>query len=217
MDDLRSTVFVVMPFGDKRDPVSGVRIDFDAIYEEAFRPAADRAGFDVVRADEEVVGGFVHVAMFERLLLAEVVLADLTLASHNVMYELGVRHATRPRATLSVFASLSQLPFDVHPIRAIPYRLDRFGRLTDDAREELVERLEQRLRGSMTETSSTVRCSSSSAGALDAGRSQADAQRSGRVGSAAEAGARASLVKTGKYPTHYPAVGIHRAECSSRA
>ena len=91
-----------------------------------------------MRADEERVGGFVHLAMFERLLLAEIVLADLTLASPNVMYELGIRHATRPRATLSVFARPSQLPFDLSPIRALPYRLGPDGRLPKASRAELV-------------------------------------------------------------------------------
>jgi len=124
---LRPTVFVVMPYGVKPDPVTRLEIDFDDVWETAFRPAAERAGVEPIRADEERLGGFVHLAMFERLLLAEIVLADLTLASPNVMYELGIRHATRPRATISVFARVGHLPFDLSPIRAIPYRLDSAG------------------------------------------------------------------------------------------
>src|SRR5450756_709499 len=124
---LRPTVFVVMPYGVKPDPVTRLEIDFEYVWETAFRPAAERAGVEPIRADEERLGGFVHLAMFERLLLAEIVLADLTLASPNVMYELGIRHATRPRATISVFARVGHLPFDLSPIRAIPYRLDSAG------------------------------------------------------------------------------------------
>ncbi|HEY4912597.1 MAG TPA: TRAFs-binding domain-containing protein [Candidatus Dormibacteraeota bacterium] len=149
---LRPTVFVVMPYGVKPDPVTRLEIDFDDVWETAFRPAAERAGVEPIRADEERLGGFVHLAMFERLLLAEIVLADLTLASPNVMYELGIRHATRPRATISVFARVGHLPFDLSPIRAIPYRLDSAGRLTSDARSSLVDELADRLRGALTDT-----------------------------------------------------------------
>lgn len=148
------TVFVVMPYGRKKDPRSGVEIDFDDIWRSAFVPAAETADVEIIRADEERVGGFVHLAMFERLLLAEIVLADLTLASPNVMYELGIRHATRPRATIPVFAQLGALPFDLAPIRAVPYRLSKSGRLTTRSRAELVEQLTERLRGALTETAS---------------------------------------------------------------
>ena len=144
---LRPTVFVVMPYGVKPDPATLLAIDFDDVWETAFRPAAERAGIEPIRADEERLGGFVHLAMFERLLLSEIVLADLTLASPNVMYELGIRHATRPRATISVFARIGQLPFDLSPIRAIPYLLDSAGRLTAEARASLVDELAQRLAG----------------------------------------------------------------------
>jgi hypothetical protein len=148
------TVFVVMPYGLKKDPRSGIEIDFDNVWTTAFRPAAENVGVEVVRADEERIGGFVQLAMFERLLLAEIVLADLTLASPNVMYELGIRHATRPRATIPVFAQVGALPFDLAPIRAVPYDLDRNGRLSEAARALLVERLGERLRGALTETAS---------------------------------------------------------------
>jgi MAP3K TRAFs-binding domain len=150
--DLRPTVFVVMPYGTKIDPRTGLEVDFDRIFNDAFKPAAKRARVEAIRADEERIGGFVHLAMFERLLLAEIVLADLTLMSPNVMYELGIRHATRPRSTISVFASIGQLPFDLSPIRAVPYRLDTAGKLTPSSRRALVTELTKRLTGALTET-----------------------------------------------------------------
>lgn len=146
IDNLAPTAFIVMPYGNKRDHTTGLAIDFDNIWNTAFRPAAEIAGIEPVRADEERIGGFVHLAMFERLVLAEIVLADLTLASPNVMYELGIRHATRPRATISTYATVSQLPFDVSPIRAVPYKLDKHGRLTKKSRKSLVKALVQRFR-----------------------------------------------------------------------
>ena len=49
-----------------------------------------------MRADEEMAGGIIHKPMFERLILCEYAVADLTAANAKVCYELGVRHAVRP-------------------------------------------------------------------------------------------------------------------------
>lgn len=121
-----------MPFGTKMDAGSAVEIDFNDIYERALRPTLSELGLEVIRADEERSGGFIHTPVYERLLLAEIVIADLTLASPNVFYQVGIRHAARPHTTVLTFADITALPFDVAALRAIPYRLDH-GRLTDDA------------------------------------------------------------------------------------
>lgn len=127
----RPLCFVLMPFGTKTD-VSGNSLDFDSIYKQAIAPAADDAEMDVVRADEEREGGIIHKPMFERLVLCAYAVADLTLANANVFYELGVRHAVRPHTTVLLFAKGGQrLPFDVAPLRAVPYEVDDKGALTD--------------------------------------------------------------------------------------
>jgi tetratricopeptide (TPR) repeat protein len=67
--------------------------------------------------------------MFERLILCEYAVADLTNANANVFYELGVRHAVRPYSTILLYAQgTMQLPFDVNSLRAIPYILDQSGK-----------------------------------------------------------------------------------------
>jgi hypothetical protein len=134
-----------MPFGKKLDPSRRFEIDFDEIYELCIQPAADEAGVDVIRADEETLGGIIHKPMYERLLLAEIVVADLTLANANVFYELGIRHAARPRSTILIHAKIGQLPFDVAPIRAIPYPLDDHGQLAPADATALHDSLAQRL------------------------------------------------------------------------
>lgn len=115
--------FVLMPFGMKKDPSGGPDINFDRIYEDAIRPGIEAAGMEPVRADEERTGGIIHRAMFERLLLCDFAVADLTTANANVFYELGVRHTARPATTLAIFASHQMPPFDVNYLRALPYRL----------------------------------------------------------------------------------------------
>jgi hypothetical protein len=124
--------FVLMPFG-KKAADGGLTIDFDAVYNQAIRPAIGDAGLEPLRADEEMTGGIIHRPMFERLILCPFAVADLTTANANVFYELGVRHAVRPSSTVLLFAEGGRLPFDVTPLRAVPYRLNPDGTLTDAA------------------------------------------------------------------------------------
>ncbi len=139
----RAICFVIMPFGRKPD-MSGREIDFDLIYRDIIEPAIGDVGFDAVRADEEVNAGLIHKAMYERLMLSEYAVADLTVFNPNVYYELGVRHAVRPQTTVLISADESRLPFDVGHLRTLPYRLDEKGRPKDaaGARAALAKRLE---------------------------------------------------------------------------
>src|SRR5256885_1171535 len=128
MSSLAPLCFVLMPFGRKTD-AAGLVIDFDAVYNEIIRPAVVDAGLDPIRADEELTGGIIHKPMFERLVLCDFAVADLTTANANVFYELGLRHAVRPASTVLIFAEGGgQLPFDVAPLRAIPYKLGPDGK-----------------------------------------------------------------------------------------
>lgn len=122
--------FVLMPFGTKTDS-NGLVIDFDAVYQQLIAPAIRDAGLEPLRADEEMTGGIIHKPMFERLVLCEYAVADLTTANPNVFYELGVRHAVRPWSTVLIFAGGTRLPFDVAPLRGLCYSIDAAGKLTD--------------------------------------------------------------------------------------
>jgi tetratricopeptide (TPR) repeat protein len=152
MAEFRPLLFVAMPFGKKKSP-GGYEIDFDRVYQEAIRPAGEAADLEVIRADEERTGGIIHVPMFERLLLSEVVIADLSIANPNVFYELGVRHAAKPRHTVLIFgqeAGGNQLPFDVQLMRALPYALAE-GVLSDEAAVALRDSLTQKLRDAVAD------------------------------------------------------------------
>jgi tetratricopeptide (TPR) repeat protein len=136
--------FVLMPFGKKPDGAGGT-VDFDAVYKEVIAPAIRAADMQPLRADEEMEGGIIHKPMFERLILCEYAVADLTTANANVFYELGIRHAARPWSTVLVFANKARLPFDVAPLRALPYRLTPGGRPAGakDVRAVITERLDK--------------------------------------------------------------------------
>jgi len=141
----RPLCFVLMPFG-KKPTASGLWVDFDAVHRDLISPAVEEAGLEPLRADEEMAGGIIHKPMFERLILCEYAVADLTTANANVFYELGLRHAVRPASTVLLFAEgTGQLPFDVAPLRGLPYRLGPDGKPADveGARTVLVARLRE--------------------------------------------------------------------------
>ena len=140
MSTIKPLLFVIMPFGRKKSTSSKHYIDFNHIYEDIVKPAAKDADVDIIRADEERFGGIIHAPMFERLLLAEIVLADLTTLNPNVFYELGIRHCARPRSTILMSAETRDLPFDIKMVRVIPYTCTR-EKLSAESIQKLREML----------------------------------------------------------------------------
>jgi hypothetical protein len=134
--------FVMMPFHATHDS-EGQRIDFDAVYHHIIRPAVEDAEMEPLRADEERRGGVFHKTMFERLVVCEFAIADLSTGNPNVFYELGVRHGVRPYSTVLVFRNGWHLPLDVVLDTAIGYSVTESGQPvdTDQVRHRLVEHL----------------------------------------------------------------------------
>ena len=129
-DQLLPLCFVLMPFGKKMDAAGRVT-NFDAVYARIIAPAVEHSGLEPIRADEEKIGGTIHKPMFERLMLCHYAVADITGANPNVFYELGIRHAMRPRSTVIVFAEGTVLPFDIALVRGIAYKTDGAGEPVD--------------------------------------------------------------------------------------
>jgi len=109
--------FVAMPFGTKED------IDFNKVYSEYIKPALEGVGFKVFRADEELRAGNIRTDMFQELLLADLVVVDLSIDNPNVWYELGVRHALRSRGVIQIQCKRDYMPFDVYVDRTLRYHV----------------------------------------------------------------------------------------------
>jgi tetratricopeptide (TPR) repeat protein len=122
----RAHAFVVMPFGTK-PAADGTIIDFNRVYAELIRPALELAGLDPFRADQEVRAGDIRTDMFQELLLADLVLADLTIDNPNVWYELGVRHALRARGVVLISGGRVTTAFDLYTDRKVRYGLREGG------------------------------------------------------------------------------------------
>ncbi|MEI7935028.1 MAG: DUF4071 domain-containing protein, partial [Chlorobiaceae bacterium] len=110
-------VFVVMPFGVK------CNIDFNKVYSDFIKPALESEGYEVFRADEERRGGDILIDMFQELLLADLVVADLSIDNPNVWYELGVRHALRARGIVLIQSQRDYQPFDIYTNRKLHYHI----------------------------------------------------------------------------------------------
>jgi len=105
--------FVIMGYGKKTDFKQNKSFDLDKTYRNIIKPAAQAAGFTCERADEVQHAGVIDVPMYERLLMADLVIADLSTANVNAFFELGVRYALRPKTTIVIAEKNFEMGFDM--------------------------------------------------------------------------------------------------------
>ncbi len=122
LEGTSGTCFVVMGFGKKTDFETGRTLDLDKSYRNMIKPAVEAAGLKCIRADEIVHSGLIDVPMYEQLLSADIVVADLSTSNKNAFYELGVRHALRPYTTVVIAEDgIKTFPFDVNHVAVRQY------------------------------------------------------------------------------------------------
>lgn len=104
--------FMIMPFGKKSTGIqSPAIVDFDELWNKAFKPALIALGYRPVRADQDTDSLIIH-QMLERLYYSDVVIADISIANANVYYEVGIRHAARTEGCVLIAADWSRPVFD---------------------------------------------------------------------------------------------------------
>jgi len=122
----KPVAFMVMPFGKRNVPhvpkTAPKKIDFDTLWDNAFKPALEELGYIAVRADMES-GSVIINDMLARLAFADLVLADITLPNGNVYYEVGIRHVARKTDCVLISAEWSELLFDIKQMRSLRYPL----------------------------------------------------------------------------------------------
>ncbi len=136
------TCFIISPIGNRLEPVgSAGRSRYEesiVMWEEVFEPASAQFGMAAVRSDRIAESGDINDQIFTYLRDADVVIADLSHANPNVMYELGLRHSVEGKITLQI-GEYGLLPFDVNTIRTTQFNRTRAGLI--GARNELTEAL----------------------------------------------------------------------------
>lgn len=118
----KDTCFVIMPYGKRRDQ-DDAEIDFDDVYKLLLRPVVESLDLECERCDQSP-SGLIHVKMFEQILNARVALVDISTLNPNVFYELGVRHALRPSATILIRRKGTTIPFNIQDLDVIEYDVD---------------------------------------------------------------------------------------------
>lgn len=121
--DGKKTCFVVMGFGKKTDFQSNPQrvLDLNMTFEHIIRPTVEEAGLKCIRADEIIHSTVIDKPMYEQLMAADLVIADLSTSNANAIYELGVRHALRPYTTIVMAESNFKFPFDLSHVSMLTY------------------------------------------------------------------------------------------------
>ena len=131
----KKTCFVVMGFGEKTDFETGRKLDLNKTYRHIIKPAVEQAGLECIRADDIIHSGVIDQHMYEQLLHADVVVADLSTSNLNAIYELGVRHALRPNTTIIIAEREFKYPFDIKSLAIRHYTHLGSGIDVDDAED----------------------------------------------------------------------------------
>lgn len=121
---LRDAVFVAMPFHD----------EFTPVWLEAIQPAVDvdlGRDFKAERVDATVLSGSIVTRILDGIAHARLVLADISIAREgkwkgqrngNVMYEVGLAHASRQAAeVLLIRSDAEEINFDLAGVRVHSY------------------------------------------------------------------------------------------------
>jgi hypothetical protein len=118
-------VFVVRPFGEKEG------IDFERVDRELIQPALARLRTQGIHVGGGTTAEINHAGniredMFRLLVVSDLVIADVSIHNANVFYELGIRHALRPRHTFMIrSATTHKYPFDLQTDRYLLYEAAR--------------------------------------------------------------------------------------------
>jgi tetratricopeptide (TPR) repeat protein len=134
--------FIVRPFGTK----SG--INFDDVQRYLIGPALAACDIQGGTTAPFLQAGNIRTDMFQQLLVADIVVADISIHNANVFYELGIRHALQAKRTMLLRAKKKVDPMVKDPQYEVPFDLltDRYLEYDGDSPADAVELLTSALR-----------------------------------------------------------------------
>jgi len=138
------TCFVITPIGEDE---SELRKEIDGVIDACIFPSLLKCGFDkcnIYIPHRMNTSGMISHQIMEKILSCDLVIANLTELSPNVMYELAVRHFTG-KPTIQICNANTKLPFDTQDIRTLFYNNDTQGGL------KLIEQLESRIKNDLSQ------------------------------------------------------------------
>ena len=133
--------FIVRPFGTKEG------INFEHVQKNLILPALAACDIQGSTTVPFLQAGNIRTDMFQQLLVADLVIADISIHNANVFYELGIRHALQPKRTMLVRAK-SKNPKERGAQDEVPFdlRTDRYLEYDSDSPAEKLELLTEALR-----------------------------------------------------------------------
>ncbi len=134
--------FIVRPFGTKEG------INFEDVQKNLIMPALAACDIQGGTTVPFLQAGNIRTDMFQQLLVADIVVADISIHNANVFYELGIRHALQPKRTFLLRAKSKKDPIDRGPQDEVPFDLltDRYLEYDSDSAAGKVEMLTDALR-----------------------------------------------------------------------
>ena len=111
VESVQPKLFVVMQFTE----------DYNNLYNDVIIPVSEKAGFEVIRADEFYSSTPILNDIIRSIKESSVIIADITPDNPNVFYEIGYAHAIKKPTILICDKTREKLPFDVSSFRTLFY------------------------------------------------------------------------------------------------
>lgn len=109
--------FVIAPIGEEE---SEERKWSDEVLELVIKPAAEKFGYKVFRADHIQQAGTITTQIIQLCAEADLVVTNLSDLNANVFYELAIRHAVG-KPVIQLIERGQNIPFDVMPVRTLTF------------------------------------------------------------------------------------------------
>jgi len=139
-------VFVVRPFGTRDG------IDFETVHAKLIQPAFDHFDIRGGTTGEILESGNIREDIFQQLLVADLVVADVSIHNANVFYELGIRHALQPKRTFLLRAKPTKPRGERTPEDEVPFDLqtDRYLEYDPQKPEGILRQFQEALAQTLT-------------------------------------------------------------------
>ena len=114
--ELRTQIFVIMPFSDV----------VNSVFEDHIQKVCRKIGYECKRADDIFLPNNVMHDVWSMIYNSNVIICDCTGRNPNVFYELGIAH-TLGKNVICITQNHEDIPFDIKQIRYIKYDYTKRG------------------------------------------------------------------------------------------
>lgn len=124
-------VFIAMPFNDDK---------YNIIYNKYIKPMLKEMYYEPIRVDEKTNPGDVMEFVWKEINESAFVIADVSIANPNVLYEIGIAH-TLGKEVIVLTDSPDEVPFDIRKNRYLSYSI-----YDEKSIKEMKEKLESAIK-----------------------------------------------------------------------